>query len=299
MVPIVIALRFATPAALKSVPAEKYLHGVCGALADWLDATYAVPKQVRAVADDFAAKKLTSAKARAKTTTIMTKAKKASDKLVTATKAAGVPQIEGGATVAADHRRVVGDVADVYQFLGTDFGNELKQVKDKELYSFLEFLSAEALDELDWAGKPLEGLQDDARLAPIVTADSACARVLKAYAVHYEPSGWAPGDCVSFETYKVVPCTAPHDGEVFLNASYPAGPGASYPGAVGINDFADKACTAAFASYVGVPVSQSKYSYIVMAPTASLWEAGDREIICVVGFADNGPTTGSVKGTAQ
>jgi hypothetical protein len=183
-------------AATSTVTPTRYVHGVCVALNTWLEVTSTTPEQVRAIADDFSSGKLTAAHARSKTVAVTAKAKQASDKLVASTRAVGVPNIGDGPALAKEELSTVGDVAHVYQFIGKDLKNSINKVKDKELYSFLEFAASEALDELDWAGMPLQTLQDNPTLHPLVDQDPVCAKVLSAYTVSYEPSGLQTGDCV-------------------------------------------------------------------------------------------------------
>ena len=112
-------------------------------------------------------------------------------------------------------------------------------------------------------------------------------------------SGLKVGDCTSSNEQKVA-CTQPHDGEVTLVASYPASSTDPFPGNDAIQSFVDQNCAAAFASYVGVSVDQSTYTYGWFSPLAGGdWNSGDREIVCTVTNGDNTPKTGSIKAQAS
>jgi hypothetical protein len=282
-----------------AVEPTAYVHGVCVALGRWVQATGSTPEHVRAIADDYHAGKLTSRDARRQTLTVTRKAKQASDNLVKAVRAAGAPTLDNGAKLAREELTAVRDVAHVYQFIGRDLNSELDTVKDSQLYRLLEYVATDANSQLDFAEMPLQPLLDDTALAPLVNSDGACATVLDAYRMTYEPSGLEAGDCVSLDTSSVVPCTSAHDAEVIANLTYPAAAGAPYPGVAGLNTFTDTGCAAAFETYVGIPATASRYSYIVMAPSRDLWEAGDREVICLAGFGGEGTTAGSIRGAAQ
>ena len=94
-----------------------------------------------------------------------------------------------------------------------------------------------------------------------------------------------------------VDCAQPHDAEVTLVTSYPAGSTAPYPGNDSLNAFVDQTCEAAFTSYVGVPFDESTYTYASFYPNPGAdWNGGDREVVCTVTNEDSTPLTGSLKG---
>jgi hypothetical protein len=94
-----------------------------------------------------------------------------------------------------------------------------------------------------------------------------------------------------------VDCAQPHDAEVTLVTSYPAGSTAPYPGNDALNAFVDQTCEAAFTSYVGVPFDESTYTYASFYPNPGAdWNGGDREVVCTVTNEDSTPLTGSLKG---
>ncbi|WP_232838206.1 DUF4190 domain-containing protein [Streptomyces geranii] len=111
------------------------------------------------------------------------------------------------------------------------------------------------------------------------------------------------GDCFdsldgSLEGYAydvdIVPCSRPHDGEVFAGFQLPAG---SYPGDDRVTEVADEKCYALEDSYAmdswAVPVDVDVY---YLTPTRQSWRLGDREVTCVFGSVDtDGTLTGSLR----
>ncbi|HUX70376.1 MAG TPA: septum formation family protein [Cellulomonadaceae bacterium] len=118
-----------------------------------------------------------------------------------------------------------------------------------------------------------------------------------------------PGDCLVAPTaitaevtnVTVVPCTQPHQQEVYALAAYPLPAGtekkAAYPGEAVLKAFADGACLGAFAGYVGSDYRDSSLFFTYLLPSARGWQAGDdRDVTCVI--TTTGSTrTSSVKGS--
>jgi hypothetical protein len=85
-------------------------------------------------------------------------------------------------------------------------------------------------------------------------------------------------------------CTVLHDGEIIGDVTLPEGP---YPGDDGIDEAADRACTLDFTNYVGKSPDDSELYLYYWTPTESLWNDGDRLVVCeVYGFAK---LTGTIK----
>lgn len=92
----------------------------------------------------------------------------------------------------------------------------------------------------------------------------------------------------------VVDCSEPHTGEVFFvevltDAEYPAD--AATRG--------DEICYNAFEPFVGISYEESALYVTSLYPTTTSWDAGDRQIVCLIIDADGAQMTGSAKGTAQ
>jgi hypothetical protein len=112
------------------------------------------------------------------------------------------------------------------------------------------------------------------------------------------------GDCVDVPegddvgALRRVPCTGPHDAEVFGVLTHPAEIGAPYPGSDGLIAFAGEACLGqVFTEYVGVPRDASQLKHFEIVPRQSAWDDGHRELVCAVDA--DGPLTGSVRGSGR
>jgi hypothetical protein len=82
-----------------------------------------------------------------------------------------------------------------------------------------------------------------------------------------------------------VPCSGPHDGEVFAVVVLPSG---DFPGDASVTDTAEEKCYALRSAYAmdawAVPDDVDVY-YVV--PSAESWDLGDREITCAFGNTDS------------
>ncbi|WP_062077369.1 septum formation family protein [Demequina globuliformis] len=92
----------------------------------------------------------------------------------------------------------------------------------------------------------------------------------------------------------VVDCAEPHHGEVFyaeiLNAPI-------YP-----QDTAEtlqEACLGAYADYVGVEYTDSRYRISLVYPSELTWDEGDRQSACLVTGEAEEELTGSVRGSGE
>lgn len=90
----------------------------------------------------------------------------------------------------------------------------------------------------------------------------------------------------------VLPCSQAHYWEAYASAELS---GDDYPGVTQVTEQADKACTSAFKTFVGVSTDKSDYSYTYFYPTEQTWtSADDREVLCFVGL-EAGGITGTLK----
>lgn len=118
-----------------------------------------------------------------------------------------------------------------------------------------------------------------------------------------------PGECLvapkaivaEIKDLSVVPCTQPHQQEVYALQAYPLPAGseksAAYPGEAVLKSFADGACLGAFSSYVGSDYRDSSLFFTYLLPSARGWQAGeDRNVTCVI-TTTGGTRTSSVKGS--
>lgn len=101
------------------------------------------------------------------------------------------------------------------------------------------------------------------------------------------------GDCVntpSGQLVSVLPCSAPHQAEVFATFSLPA---SAWPGAAAVRAAASSGCSARLSGYLNPQLSVSlAQSYVV--PDQVAWTGGTRTVICEVS-ATSGQLTESVR----
>ena len=107
------------------------------------------------------------------------------------------------------------------------------------------------------------------------------------------------GDCVNdltdtrdLRSLPGVPCSQPHDGEVFAVFELRAGP---YPGASVVDDQVGRECNARLARYAPEAIEDPSVGHFSVYPLESNWVRGDREVACVA--TAGGPTTGSLRGS--
>lgn len=108
------------------------------------------------------------------------------------------------------------------------------------------------------------------------------------------------GDCVNglnddgeyIGELPAVPCTEPHEGEVFAILELPDG---EWPGEEAILDQAARACTDRLAFYSADVYEDESIYVLPLSPTARGWWLDDRAVICIAYFLD-GARTGSLGG---
>lgn len=113
-----------------------------------------------------------------------------------------------------------------------------------------------------------------------------------------DPFSIKVGDCTEdlaeneVSAAMLVPCGEPHYWEAYASSQLG---GDEYPGVTQVTESADKACTDAFKTFVGVTTEKSDYTYTYFYPTEQTWTStGDREVLCFVGLEDGG-ITGTLK----
>ncbi len=92
----------------------------------------------------------------------------------------------------------------------------------------------------------------------------------------------------------VVDCSEAHDAEVFYLFDMPDG---DFPGQNELLDAASAGCYDQFEAYVGRDYESSALYYWTLTPTSGSWDAGDREIACILNEVDGSQMTGSMKGS--
>ena len=90
-----------------------------------------------------------------------------------------------------------------------------------------------------------------------------------------------------------VPCSEPHDNEVFaiFDLDQP-----TFPGGEEISELSFSACLDRFESFVGVDYESSSLDIAALYPSKESWSRqGDREVVCAVHDMNFGKLTGSTK----
>jgi hypothetical protein len=94
----------------------------------------------------------------------------------------------------------------------------------------------------------------------------------------------------------VVPCSDPHDYEVYYDYTLPSG---EYPGEEAVFAAAEADCPAQFESFVGLPYDESTLIFSYYVPTAESWAGqGDRVVSCLIGDGA-GQVTGTLAGSGR
>ena len=90
-----------------------------------------------------------------------------------------------------------------------------------------------------------------------------------------------------------VPCSVPHDAEVF--AEFDA-PNATFPGEDELFEQSWWDCLARFEGYVGLAYENSVLDVSAFTQTEAGWDAGEREISCIVFDSRGNKLTASTRG---
>ena len=89
-----------------------------------------------------------------------------------------------------------------------------------------------------------------------------------------------------------VPCTEPHDNEVYATFDLPM---SEWPGEDRVNELADDGCLERFKGAIGATYEESVLMITTLIPTKGSWaEMGDREVVCVAYHMDLEKLTGTV-----
>lgn len=107
--------------------------------------------------------------------------------------------------------------------------------------------------------------------------------------------GIRAGDCLNTKNTQNeilrLPCSQPHDEEVFAHRDLGDG---DWPGQDALSDRAERICSAAAASFIGIPADQTGLMISSFQPGEQEWREGDHTIDCTL--ADpNGKTTGTLR----
>jgi Septum formation len=105
------------------------------------------------------------------------------------------------------------------------------------------------------------------------------------------------GDCVNMpngQVVSVLPCSTPHEAEVFATFSLPA---SAWPGTAAVKQEASSGCVSRLTGYLNPQLAISlAQSYVF--PDKAAWTAGTRTVICEVQTTNGQPLTGAVRGAS-
>ena len=92
-----------------------------------------------------------------------------------------------------------------------------------------------------------------------------------------------------------VPCSEPHDNEVFaiFDVDYE-----SFPGDEPMAEIAFNECLAHFQGFVGLEYESSVLDITALYPSAASWAQNDREVVCAIYEMNGQKLTGSARNTA-
>lgn len=114
-----------------------------------------------------------------------------------------------------------------------------------------------------------------------------------------------PGDCFddpeaaeddTVSALQAIPCSEPHDNEVFAVESIAAAFGTDYPGRQALEERAYEVCSGpVFGAYVGIDYLDSALEVFTLTPTDESWSEGDRDVVCVLYKLDLSKLTHSAR----
>jgi hypothetical protein len=94
-----------------------------------------------------------------------------------------------------------------------------------------------------------------------------------------------------------VPCSEPHDNEVFAVKSVGTVFGDEFPGRPAMDQYSYESCVDSFLAYVGVDYAQSSLGVFTFTPTQESWDEGDRDFVCALYSIDFAKLSGSAAGS--
>jgi hypothetical protein len=105
----------------------------------------------------------------------------------------------------------------------------------------------------------------------------------------------AGADVVEFQDLAGLPCSEPHDNEVYAVFDLYL---ERFPGADALFDMASDECLERFESFVGMSYEESILGLYPVYPTEESWsQRDDREVVCAVFHIELEKLTGSMKGS--
>jgi Septum formation len=107
------------------------------------------------------------------------------------------------------------------------------------------------------------------------------------------------GDCLNTQNSQDqvlrLPCSQPHDEQVFAHRDVGDG---DWPGQDALADRAERVCSAAVASFIGIPADQTRLMMSWFQPGETEWREGNHTIDCTVADPKR-ETTGTLRGSRR
>lgn len=100
-------------------------------------------------------------------------------------------------------------------------------------------------------------------------------------------------EVVDVLTVEAVPCTEPHDNEVYYLGALPEAP---YPGDELVDELVLDQCLTVFEAFAGISYEESRLDVGRIFPSEANWDDEDRGYICVVYDVDLQKLEGSMRG---
>lgn len=94
----------------------------------------------------------------------------------------------------------------------------------------------------------------------------------------------------------VVPCSEPHDNEIYFEFSMTD---AVFPGNDVAQEAAAERCIGEFLGFVGIGYLDSELEIFPITPTADSWSQGDRVVFCALYALDLSKLTGTMRGSGR
>jgi hypothetical protein len=105
------------------------------------------------------------------------------------------------------------------------------------------------------------------------------------------------GDVAEITEVSAIPCSQPHDNEVYHLFELSAG--GDFPGDESIERLAIDGCFQPFEAFVGRDYASSRLDYGWVVPTSASWSQDDREIVCFLFDLEYRDLTGSMRGSRE
>jgi hypothetical protein len=158
-----------------AVTPERWTRSVCGAVSTWLDQRTAVATQVQAVLGDLASGKLPPKVAKKRLAAAYAKGAVASAALLKSVKAAGIPKVTNGKTVASQYIATLSGYANASKTAATTFAKD-KSTSADEINATVQQLQTKLESDVAIVGTdPIEDLRSVSELTTSLAA--ACTAV--------------------------------------------------------------------------------------------------------------------------